>query len=53
MTEPKEIEIVEFIERIPPIVALALLALGLVVGVGAMIVLSEDFRNARNHAADQ
>ena len=49
-TDP--VEIVEFIDRIPPMVALALLALGIVVGVSVMIALSEDFRNARNHATD-
>lgn len=52
-TEADAIEIVEFIDRIPPMVALGLLVLGVVVGVGVMIVLSEDFRNARNHATDQ
>lgn len=45
------VEIIEFIETIPPMVAIGLLALGLVIGIGAMIVLSEDFRNARNRPA--
>ena len=55
MTGPKPgeaIEVVEFIDRIPPMVALGLLVLGIVGGVVVMIVLSEDFRNARNHATD-
>ena len=52
-TPEPEIEIVEFIDHIPPMVAIGLLALGLVVGVGVMIVLSEDFRNARNRTADR
>lgn len=51
--EPQEIEIVEIIDHIPPMVALGLLALGIVAGIGVMIVLSEDFRNARNRTAGQ